>query len=441
VTRAVVDSVRLVIAVLMVSVLVPASARAAQVTVTSFTDDRYGDDTTQIEIVAGPGERNAITLGEARGSSVLVVRDSGARLMTTSPQCVPMSADTLRCTPPAGSRLSVVRVDSGDRGDTIDGRGLLARSPWVSLLGGAGDDVIRGGGRSARGNRRHLEGGDGNDRLLGGAEPDFLNGGLGDDTIDGGAGEDSVGYPTHRTGVRVDLTAGTGGSRGEHDRITHVEEASGGNGHDVIRGDEHANVLRGYGRRSDGDVLEGRGGDDDLVASGTGDQLRGGAGDDSVRAYGTDGVADGGSGDDHVVSLGGKMIGGAGNDELNPQGTNAVAHCGQGRDFVFPSLVALPVARDCERVARTLLAAGARPRLTGGKLILAAHCLADAPCSVRARVASLAARTTTIPAKAYRAVALPRPKTRGRVKLTVTVALANGRTETLTWTVVPAPAT
>ena len=121
------------------------------------------------------------------------------------------------------------------------------------LIGGAGDDSLRGG-------LRHdwLEGGGGDDYLNGGSDHDWLDGGDGDDLLSGEGGND-----------RLD----------------------GGDGHDWLYGDR---------RRWDG-------GDDRLYGGGGNDMLDGGRGDDMLYADRGNDRLDGGLGDD-------RLYGGPGDD-------------------------------------------------------------------------------------------------------------------------------
>ena len=58
-----------------------------------------------------------------------------------------------------------------------------------------------------------------------------------------------------------------------------VENVEGGDGNDVISGDDHANRLQGA---NGNDRLAGAGGDDELIGGGGADTLRGGSGDDRL---------------------------------------------------------------------------------------------------------------------------------------------------------------
>jgi Ca2+-binding RTX toxin-like protein len=144
---------------------------------------------------------------------------------------------------------------------------------------GAGDDQINAGG--------------GNDSVDGGDGNDVLRGGRGNDVLAGGAGNDSVTYDERTSGepITVSLAAGTGGSAGETDTLSAIEEVVGTPGPDSLTGDDGPNGLYGLGGR---DSLSGLGGADrifggdarDEIDGGSGrDQLYGEGGDDSLAAF------------------------------------------------------------------------------------------------------------------------------------------------------------
>lgn len=173
----------------------------------------------------------------------------------------------------------------------------------------------------------NLEGNDGADLLIGGAGQDLIEGGAGKDTLIGGAdsdilrgdgGTDLVSYENEDTGIVIDLSGdrtSKGAARG--DRFESIEDATGTQSADVIRGSDKNNVLRGL----DGnDELVGGNGNDTLIGSDGNDELRGNDGKDDLR---------GGAGKDALSGQGGndKLTGGADNDTLTG---------GDGNDvFVF----------------------------------------------------------------------------------------------------------
>jgi len=191
-------------------------------------------------------------------------------------------------------RANVLLGGPGD--DDLHGGGGADR-----LFGDAGDDLLEGG----RGNDV-IRGGPGDDRVGGGPGDDTLEGGIGEDALEGGRGTDTADYSRAQRGVEVNLSANeapSDGSRGA-DTLKGIEDVIGGPRSDVLRGDAGANVLVG---RDGDDVLRGGGGDDTLQGEGGNDILRGGAGDDTLR---------GGDGNDVLLGEDGgdDLDGGPGSD-------------------------------------------------------------------------------------------------------------------------------
>ncbi len=120
----------------------------------------------------------------------------------------------------------------------------------TSIIGGAGNDTIRGGGGSntinggtgddwisGRGTTNIIYGGDGDDTILGGSGNDFIDGGAGDDSIDGAAGDDTLigdaGNDTLLGDAGNDsLVGGTGDN-----------DIEGGLGNDTLRGGPDTDTL------------------------------------------------------------------------------------------------------------------------------------------------------------------------------------------------------
>jgi Ca2+-binding RTX toxin-like protein len=221
------------------------------------------------------------------------------------------------------------RAEGGDGNDALDGA-----EGSDSLLGGPGDDEIRGvkgpdrligggGGDVLIGDKGSDEvsgdGGDdwlygdkGNDRLEGGAGADKVDGGAGDDpqldggpdsdsifagtgidkadggegdrdivrgdsgvdSLDGGpGGQDIVSYASATRGG-IDVSLGTGKSKGDgHDTLSGFEDVVGSPQDDTIVGDGSVNRL-------DGGV-----GNDALSGAGGGDEAFGGAGTDGCSGF------------------------------------------------------------------------------------------------------------------------------------------------------------
>lgn len=121
------------------------------------------------------------------------------------------------------------------------------------VTGDLGDDLLLGGdGSSSLGS--------GNDTLDGGGGDDRLDGGDGNDLLIGGAGVDEAIYSYARTGVVVDLLAGTAtdGSGGT-DTLDTIENVSGSVFGDTLTGDTGDNSFRGL---RGNDIINGGAGSD-----------------------------------------------------------------------------------------------------------------------------------------------------------------------------------
>src|SRR3954447_9893978 len=327
---------RMLIAVLALLVFAPAAqaARLQAIATEREVPATCGEggcqsDFTFLAAYAGePGEANRVTF--ARDGALLRVREEGASLTVTGPQCRVTDRGSAECDVPAGTVESRVQATLGDGDDTASFAGIAS-----VVQGGTGNDTLRGGELTDQ-----LEGGEGDDTLAGGASADALDGGTGADAIDGGDGADLVFY-ARPTGVAVDLAdPAPDGAPGEGDRITGVENVQGGSGDDALAGDEGDNLLFGGSGR---DRLTGRGGRD---------RLDGGTGVDTYDA-------------------------GPGDDELMPHDgagdPSDVLGCGGGDDTVFEPDVVDVLEGDCEQVApENLDAERAQPvAVRGGAILLA----------------------------------------------------------------------
>ena len=209
---------------------------------------------------------------------LLVARHARAGRRNRAGVCPSVSATAVVCPEPLR-----IELDLGDGDDS-----LVDRTEQLETAnGGSGDDRLE----SDQGGR--LNGDDGHDTLVGGRVSTLLSGGPGRDAsyggagndaflvgddgsepvadlIDGGAGRDTVDYAGRSTPVRVELA-------------TDHEDATGGDGDDVLVGDDRPNRLDG-GRG--GDRVEGGGGDDSLTDHGGRRDVRGGTGDDRLELVG-----------------------------------------------------------------------------------------------------------------------------------------------------------
>ena len=192
----------------------------------------------------------------------------------------------------------------GDKGnDTVDNsRGL--QTDRSTLLGGEGDDSIRGGVASSGTNSRNLLDGEaGNDTLFGqGAK----------DTLMGGEGNDSISTSLNTDSSSLNLLDGGAGE----------DTLLGGSSTDTMIGGSGNDSLSGLFNRGDGG-----GGNDTIDASQTGTfvpqiTLIGGAGSDSLVGSTNSGVSnffDGGTGNDFIQfgTTNDKLIGNTeGNDTI-----------------------------------------------------------------------------------------------------------------------------
>ena len=127
-----------------------------------------------------------------------------------------------------------------------------------------------------------MTGGSGNDVIVVAADGEA-------DIFDGGEGGDTLDLSAIASGAIVDLASEIVRTRGDVlDRVFAVENAVGGSGHDVLTGNQEANILLG----GEGDDVLSGGGGRDILSDGTGaDMVRGGDGDDLIVAA-TDGDAD-----------------------------------------------------------------------------------------------------------------------------------------------------
>ena len=150
-------------------------------------------------------------------------------------------------------------------------------SNFEQVIGTDFGDTLRGDDAS-----NYFEGNRGDDLLEGRGDEDFFRGGAGDDTINGGEGGvddyDRVEYDEDaedadgQNGVIVDLAAGTAtDGYGDTDTLIGIENVSGTDFNDTIRGDDGDNFFEsGAGD----DLMEGRAGEG---------RYRGGAGNDTIN--------------------------------------------------------------------------------------------------------------------------------------------------------------
>jgi Ca2+-binding RTX toxin-like protein len=320
---------RVVLALVLLLLAVPASASASKVSVV-LADGCQGDVACSKYGGAPPvpvttfegasGEANRVSVSRSGGA--FAIRDDGAVLVPEAP-CTALDEHRARCPVTTGAYgLPGFAAQLGDGDDALTVAGDMRVE--TELSGGDGKDAIQGS--------------DGNDRI---------DGGPGDDRLLGGGGQDELSYTTRTRPVSVDLGRETGGEAGEADGVAGFEVLVGGAGADVLRGAGGDEVIDGG---EGGDVLRGRGGDDALFGGVGADRLSGGAGDDRLSgdpAQGDDYYTpiirllgdrlDGGAGDDVLSDTGGRnrYLGGPGADVLEGGAGPDLMLSGPGPDRVF----------------------------------------------------------------------------------------------------------
>src|SRR5918999_3407685 len=223
----------------------PTAAFAAPTTVTLAGDPG-------IVTVTGDDTVNTVAINDSAAFVFVVDTTQGA---TPGAGCEadpnPAVSGGVRCPKPAGG---VTRIDVSLLGDNDDLTSTGLDEP-LSVLGGAGDDILDGGAEADT-----LDGEAGADTLDGGGSGDVLIGGADIDTADYDGNPDRI--------VSLDGVANDGAA-GENDNVQ-TENISTANGNDTLTGDANAN------RFSSGD------GNDRLTGAGGADFLTGGLGIDTV---------------------------------------------------------------------------------------------------------------------------------------------------------------
>jgi Ca2+-binding RTX toxin-like protein len=327
--------------------------------------------TSEIEVSAAMGSGDdQLWLGGSTGKE-------SWRLGSTAAGQVSVNLQTAELAPDAdvtATGVEIVYANTLGDDDTIGGQGGLGTGgaldvPAAILFGDEGADSVTGGAQAET-----LGGGAGDDTLLGDGGDDKLDGGAGDDVVDGQAGSDTAAFGNDDSPVTVDLAltgAQPTGGQGT-DTFTSIERLEGGDGADVLRGDDGVNFISG-GKGDD--VIEGRG---------STDALGGGDGIDTLSYESAPagvtvtlgGLVDGGAGsddNDHFENLRGsefddvltgdaganRIEGGAGADTLSGlagadevlirDGTADTADCGDGAaDSVVADVSGLDVLTGCE---------------------------------------------------------------------------------------------
>jgi hypothetical protein len=244
---------------------------------------------------AAAGERNDVVVTVVAVAAATerlrpTVSDTGASL-TAGPGCAALAPHTVSCERTFTTRVDlgdlddrvtvllkgpgdrlVGTIDGGPGADQIVGAGINYRlfggdgpdaivsrptrdrfSPGDLMFGGAGDDRLQGSyandALDGGGGRDALHGAQGDD-ILSDGDADGAAGGLapGPDLLDAGPGADTVSYQLRTTAVMVDISdAAPDGEPGEGDRLTGIESIVGGQGADLLVGNDRRNTLDGQG--------------------------------------------------------------------------------------------------------------------------------------------------------------------------------------------------
>ncbi|HYC97850.1 calcium-binding protein [Brevundimonas sp.] len=250
-----------------------------------------------------------------------------------------------------------VNGDAGD--DSLFGQGgadLINGGLGNDLIhGGSGVDTVNGGDGAdvlygGEGAEESIHGDGGNDILWSGGEGHYY-GDAGDDIVyagltsgvneilDGGTGIDTLDTRTWGGAYTIDLVTGAT-SFGE--QFTNFENATTGNGDDVITGTSGANVIRTNGGT---DTIDAGAGDDTLAGGVGNDSLTGGDGldtaDYSAAAGGvhaqlnTNVVSNDGDGGSDTLSGIENLTGSSANDTLIGSGVANVLRGGFGNDTLI----------------------------------------------------------------------------------------------------------
>jgi hypothetical protein len=212
---------RLAVSIALILLVLPASARAADLSVDANGVLRYS---------AAAGKVNNATFAEGPDGTVTVgIGTENDDPLVAGAGCNPVAA-TVVCT----GVVSAV-IDAGDMSDRITAYKVDEKNDNAFVFGLTTIPAI-------------IAGGDGNDALTGGARNDSIDGGDGDDTLDGNTGNDAL---------------------------------RGGNGNDVLEPDRGTDTMVGgdgidtavYGRRLtpsyslDGQANDGAAGENDLIGT------------------------------------------------------------------------------------------------------------------------------------------------------------------------------
>ena len=456
--------------------VIPSTASASSLT--------YEGDTLVVR--AAPGEANWVNLSVDQPGR-LAVSDSGAATFTfPAERCTQLSSDyPAQCDVPA--RVQIELGDGDDRAFVSPGTPALPVTidggPGVDKLknAGAGSATLLGGDGAdeleSEGAADVLRGGEGDDKLIGGGGDDQVHGDGGDDflqpdrytegndVVDGGAGLDQVddwadNSSEHR-GKRVTITLdgqANDGRPGERDNVMNIEHVKAYAPGDYTMGDGPDRVEVYAPSDLGPSSVNGRGGDDVLLAGNGAQTIDGGAGDDRIEGgFGNDTLTGGPGRDTIAADFTGSQCGilqsctiPHGDDVVHARDGEAdTIDCGVGTDRAIVD--AIDTVTNCETVERAGTTGPAdqtkgSQQQSAGRVVLAKRVKLRAALrsGLRVKLTGLPARRT-ITAKAMqgrRTVATARVKTTAKGTATATLrftkaarrSLARKRSVTLTVT-------
>jgi hypothetical protein len=260
--------VRRVLMLVALTLVAPASAHAATVTVAGGV----------LTYTATPGKISNVTLTEAAGT-VTLTRGTGDDDTLTFPGATCAATASGATCAGVTTRIDIDAGDLADRVTATSGSPPVGVPVAMTITGGSGNDALTGGARNdildGGAGDDFLDGSQGNDVLRGGEGNDELEPDVGTDGVSGGEGIDTVGYGLRGAPSFTLDGLANDGDAGENDLIgSDVENVEGATeaGVTTLVGDGRANHLR---------VITGRG----QITGGEGaDVLEGGPADDAINA-------------------------------------------------------------------------------------------------------------------------------------------------------------
>jgi Ca2+-binding RTX toxin-like protein len=289
--------------------------------------------------------------------------------------------DTIVGAAPVGTGNGVVDTPAGN--DAILGFGgddTLVGGDTGTVNGGPGNDSIVGGRSRAAGAQTFLQGALGNDTIVSGLGNDNVTGGAGANTLAYAsveqAGLDIVDRGTNGVTAKLPNAGGTatGGQTGSPETdIIHDDIGTlvGGNGNDVLQGNDLGNQIVGVAPAGTAGVPPGPAGNDAFIGNGGNDLMIGAEGNDFQV---------GGAGNDTLLGVGGAdyLVGqvgvdthnaGEGNDQaFSRDGVAEAVVCGPGTDSALVDPIDTQPAADCETFSAAAAAAAAAQRTLDRKL-------------------------------------------------------------------------